>query len=159
MVMKAVCVLVGHKARGTVYFEQAGPSATTKITGEISGLTKGLHGLHVHEFGDNTNGCLSAGDHFNPEKKLHGAPTDQERHVGDLGNVTADEKGIAKIDMQDHKVSLTGPNSVIGRTLIIHENADDLGRGGHELSKSTGNAGTRIACGVIGLTGSTTARR
>lgn len=114
-------------------------------------MTKGLHGFHIHEFGDNTNGCISAGAHFNPLSKEHGSPQDNDRHVGDLGNVEADGSGIAKVQITDAMISLVGENSIIGRTLVVHADPDDLGKGGHELSKTTGNAGARIACGVIGI--------
>ncbi|XP_021380072.1 superoxide dismutase [Cu-Zn]-like [Mizuhopecten yessoensis] len=124
---------------------------TVHLTGEISGLAPGNHGFHVHEFGDNTNGCTSAGSHFNPEGKVHGAPGDEERHYGDLGNVMAGNDGVAKFDLTDKLVTLKGQHSVIGRTLVIHADVDDLGQGGHELSKTTGNAGARLACGVIGI--------
>ena len=104
------------------------------------------------QFGDNTNGCTSAGPHFNPDGCSHGAPEDPKgsRHAGDLGNVTA-EGGAAKINITDQMISLTGENSVIGRTVVVHADQDDLGKGGHELSLTTGNAGARSACGVIGI--------
>ena len=98
-----------------------------------------------------TNGCTSAGPHFNPHGKTHGAMEDEERHVGDLGNVSAGEDGVAKFDFTDKLVKLNGPLSVIGRTMVVHADQDDLGKGGVELSKTTGNAGARIACGVIGI--------
>merc|ERR1719309_1088923 len=135
---------------GTIFFEQAGESVN--VSGEITGLTDGLHGFHIHQFGDNTNGCTSAGPHFNPDGCEHGAPTDAkgERHAGDLGNVEA-AGGVAKVNISDSMISLLGENSILGRTMVIHAEVDDLGKGGHELSKSTGNAGARSACGVIGI--------
>ena len=98
-----------------------------------------------------SEGCKTAGPHFNPFDKTHGAPDREERHVGDLGNVIADENGIVLFSISDHLIKLSGPNSVIGRSFVVHSNKDDLGDGGHELSKTTGNAGGRLACGVIGL--------
>ncbi|KAL3881656.1 hypothetical protein ACJMK2_028066 [Sinanodonta woodiana] len=151
MSIKAVCVLRGDsEVKGTVKFLQEG-SGAVKITGEISGLAAGKHGFHVHEFGDNTNGCTSAGAHFNPSKQEHAGPEDASRHAGDLGNVVAGDDGVAHVNIKDSVISLTGPNSIIGRTMVIHADEDDLGRGGHELSKTTGNAGARLACGVIGI--------
>lgn len=94
---------------------------------------------------------MSAGPHFNPFGKTHGAPSDETRHVGDLGNVEADASGKVDVTITDHLVSLVGQHSVIGRAVVVHENVDDLGKGGHELSLSTGNAGGRLACGVIGI--------
>jgi len=152
MGVKGVCVLAGEKVKGTIFFEQTDAGAPVKVTGEVSGLDKGLHGFHIHEFGDNTNGCTSAGPHFNPNNKEHGAPEDSNRHVGDLGNVTADDKGVAKVNITDKQISLSGPLSILGRTVVVHADPDDLGKGGHELSKTTGNAGARLACGVIGIT-------
>ncbi|XP_054721625.1 superoxide dismutase [Cu-Zn]-like [Uloborus diversus] len=150
--MKSVCVLVGDgKVKGTIHFSQESPDSPVTVTGEISGLSKGLHGFHIHEFGDNTNGCISAGAHFNPYNKEHGSPEDEIRHVGDLGNVEAGDDGIAKVNITDKLISLTGPLSIIGRSAVVHADPDDLGRGGHELSKTTGNAGGRLACGVIGV--------
>ncbi|CUM54167.1 Superoxide dismutase Cu-Zn 1 [Debaryomyces fabryi] len=151
--VKAVAVLRGDsKINGVVNFEQASESDPTTITWEISGNdANALRGFHVHTFGDNTNGCTSAGPHFNPFSKEHGAPEDDNRHVGDLGNVTTDASGIAKGSKQDLLVKLIGQNSILGRTVVVHAGTDDLGKGGNAESKKTGNAGARPACGVIGI--------
>ncbi|CAH2355169.1 superoxide dismutase [Cu-Zn] 1 [[Candida] railenensis] len=152
--VKAVAVLRGDaKVGGTVTFEQKSESDPTFISWEISGNTpNALRGFHVHQFGDNTNGCTSAGPHFNPFQTNHGAPEDEERHVGDLGNITTDSDGVAKGTKQDLLVKLIGENSIIGRTVVVHDGTDDLGKGGHADSLKTGNAGGRPACGVIGFT-------
>lgn len=94
---------------------------------------------------------MSAGPHFNPNKKEHGAPDAAIRHAGDLGNIEADQSGSAKVKITDSQISLSGPNNILGRTVVVHADVDDLGLGGHELSKTTGNAGGRIGCGVIGF--------
>lgn len=133
---------------------QQSENGPVTVSGEITGLAPGKHGFHIHEFGDNTNGCISAGPHFNPNKKEHGAPTAQIRHVGDLGNVEAGSNGSAKVNITDSLISLSGPNNILGRTAVVHADVDDLGLGGHELSKTTGNAGGRIGCGVIGFASS-----
>ena len=132
-------------------FTQEREGAPTHIHVRLEGLTPGLHGFHVHEFGDNTNGCISAGGHFNPHGKLHGAKEDAERHLGDLGNVHAGQDGKVNMSMEDAQVVLIGPYSVIGRTMVVHADEDDLGRTAHPDSKITGNAGGRVACGVIGI--------
>ncbi|KAI9312403.1 copper/zinc superoxide dismutase [Dichotomocladium elegans] len=150
--VKAVAVLRGDSpVQGTVIFTQESENAPTTVEATITGLTKGKHGFHVHEFGDNTNGCISAGPHFNPFGKAHGAPEAEVRHVGDLGNVVADAQGNATLKVTDNQIKLIGPLSVIGRTIVVHADEDDLGLGGHELSLATGNAGDRWACGVIGV--------
>ncbi|MCY5962206.1 superoxide dismutase family protein, partial [Salmonella enterica subsp. enterica serovar 1,4,[5],12:i:-] len=134
MPIRAVAVLIGEVVSGTVYFDQDAPTSEVKVTGEVKGLTQGLHGFHIHEFGDNTNGCTSAGPHFNPENKEHGGPTDAVRHAGYLGNITAESNGVAKVNISDKMISLCGPMSIIGRTIVVHADPDDLGKGGHELS-------------------------
>eukprot|EP00735_Rhodelphis_limneticus_P008942 TRINITY_DN2407_c0_g1::TRINITY_DN2407_c0_g1_i1::g.9013::m.9013 TRINITY_DN2407_c0_g1::TRINITY_DN2407_c0_g1_i1::g.9013 ORF type:complete len:164 (-),score=50.15,sp/O73872/SODC_DANRE/61.84/1e-60,Sod_Cu/PF00080.15/7.5e-48 TRINITY_DN2407_c0_g1_i1:413-874(-) len=151
MVLKAVAYLVGASCKATVRFEQEAEDKPTTVSVEASGLKAGDHGFHIHAFGDLTNGCISAGPHFNPDNKSHGAPTDTERHVGDLGNIQADAEGNVKYTLQDSLIKLTGPRSIVGRAVVIHENVDDLGKGGHETSLTTGNAGGRLMCGVVGV--------
>ncbi len=148
--MKAICVLSGD-VHGRVTFEQQSPDHLLHIKGYVVNLPKGLHGFHVHEFGDTSNGCTSAGEHFNPLGRNHGAPNAADRHVGDLGNIEAKKSNsLTEIDKIDNVMSLFGEYSVIGRSLVIHSDRDDLGLGGHPLSKTTGNSGGRIACGIIG---------
>lgn len=100
---------------GTVTFTQENESSPTTITYEITGNDpNALRGMHIHEFGDNTNGCTSAGPHFNPFQKNHGGPTDSERHVGDLGNFETDGQGTAKGSIVDDQIKLIGPESILG---------------------------------------------
>jgi Cu-Zn family superoxide dismutase len=143
--LHAVCVLhpfPKSNTRGIIWFEQKGK--TVHVTGTVSGLTPGKHGFHVHEFGDCTDPDCSGG-HFNPTNMPHGGPDDAKRHVGDLGNIVADANGVASIDMKDSVIRLGGPSSIIGRAIIVHADPDDL------KSQPTGNAGARLACGVIGI--------
>lgn len=116
-----------------------------RITGEISGLTPGgLHGFHLHEFGDCASpDGMGVGGHFNPGGHVHAGPTSLERHFGDFGNIQADEAGVARIDLRI--AGAQGLEMVFGRGIIVHAGPDD------ENSNPTGNAGPRIACGVVGM--------
>lgn len=146
-VMNAVCVLhptAGNDISGNITFTKT--TEGIKIVADVSGLTPGKHGFHVHKFGDcSATDGTSAGGHFNPENLKHGAPTDIERHVGDLGNLEADTDGNAHYERTDTFIALSGPHSIIGRAIIVHAGEDDL------TSQPTGAAGARVACGVIGI--------
>ena len=124
-------------------------NSPTLIKGTISGLEPGEHGFHIHEYGDLSQGCESAGGHYNPDNVEHGNL--QNGHVGDLGNITANEDGIAKFTIKAERVDLIGDRSVVGRAIVVHKDVDDLGKGGDAESLKTGNAGDRLACGVIVL--------
>jgi superoxide dismutase, Cu-Zn family len=143
---KAVAILhsaSGSQVMGTVTFTQVGD--TVQVVADITGLTPGKHGFHIHEFGDcSAPDAASAGGHFNPMKKPHGAPDAAERHAGDLGNLEADSTGKAHLELKDSMLKLSGENSILGRGVIVHEKVDDW-------SQPTGNAGGRQACGVIGV--------
>jgi Cu-Zn family superoxide dismutase len=147
---KAICVFNSGSVRGVVRFSQLQGSKITKVEGEIRGLTDGLHGLHIHEWGDLSSGCESAGAHFNPFDSEHGGLHSTVRHVGDLGNITS-IGGTSRFEIFPVNLDLYGPYSIVGRSLIVHADPDDLGQGGSPLSKTTGNSGARVACGVIGL--------
>ena len=144
---KAVCVLSptkGSTVQGVITFAQR--DGAIEVAGEITGLTPGAHGFHVHEFGDcSSPDAMSTGGHFNPDKEKHGGPHDAMRHVGDLGNIQADASGKAVVHITDKLMQLSGPHSIIGRGLIVHAKADDL------KTQPTGDAGGRVACGVIGV--------
>ena len=136
------------QVKGTILFIQA-PGTTTLIKGTVTGLEPGEHGFHIHEFGDMSRGCESMGGHYNPDEVDHG--DEKEGHVGDLGNITADESGVAKVNIVSNRIELIGDRSIVGRGIVVHADKDDLGKGGDEESSKTGNAGDRLACGVITL--------
>lgn len=149
---KAIAHLDGTMGvTGNVTISQSSCTEPVFIEINVIRLTPGKHGFHIHEKGDLTDGCASTGGHYNPDKVSHGAPNDQVRHVGDLGNIVADEDGNAKTSYSDTVVSLYGARSVIGRAIVIHAEVDDLGKTNHPDSLKTGNAGGRVACGVIGI--------
>lgn len=153
---------VAGTCTGTITFTQVEENKC-KIDYEIKGLSPGKHGFHIHEKADFSDGCNSAGPHFNPYKKTHGAPGDEERHAGDLGNIEPNASGVAKGTIIDSLVKIIGPPdfSVVGRSVMVHADEDDLGLGNNDApgpppvngkaSKATGNAGARIACGKIQL--------
>ncbi|XP_076294597.1 superoxide dismutase [Cu-Zn] [Lasioglossum baleicum] len=141
----------GANVTGDLTIIQSRAGEPVKIQGTIYGLTPGLHGFHVHEKGDLRKGCTSAGPHFNPTQMDHGGPNDDERHVGDLGNIEADHEGVATIDITDSKISLSGRNSILGRAIVVHAGEDNLGEGHDEESRTTGRSGARVACGIIGV--------
>ncbi|VVC24276.1 Superoxide dismutase, copper/zinc, binding site,Superoxide dismutase, copper/zinc binding domain [Cinara cedri] len=149
---RAIVVLKGPgSVTGNVTFVQSNRAGPVTVIGMISGLTEGQHGFHVHEKGDISNGCISTGPHFNPQGKNHGGPKDESRHAGDLGNIQADNNGVAQFTYTDSMISLVGAHNILGRAVVVHADNDDLGRGGFTDSTSTGHAGSRVACGVIGI--------
>jgi len=147
-VTQAVAVLhatAGNKAHGVVRFTQEGDSV--KVVAHVEGLAPGQkHAIHVHEFGDcSAPDGTSAGGHYNPEGHQHGLPEKPMRHAGDLGNLQADSSGHAHLEITVNNISIAGmKNPIIGRGVIVHAQVDDGGQ-------PVGNAGARIACGVIGV--------
>jgi len=134
----------GNNTTGVVHFVSS--EEGIQVMADVEGLAPGLHGFHVHAYGDcSAPDGTSAGGHFNPEDMPHGAPTDDERHVGDLGNLSADETGVAHLEWTDPLLSFTGAHSIIGRAVIVHGQEDDY------TTQPTGAAGPRLACGVIGI--------
>jgi Cu-Zn family superoxide dismutase len=114
------------------------------MTATLEGLPPGEHGFHVHENGDcSAPDASSAGGHFNPTQHPHGAPEAPERHMGDLGNITADAGGKAQVTRTFTGVQLDGDNGIVGKAVIVHAAPDDF------KTQPTGNAGARLACGVI----------
>ena len=134
----------GNKAFGEATFEEVDGKVRVIV------FTQGLgpdreHGFHIHEAGDCSSGDgMSAKGHFNPLGKPHGAPASAERHAGDLPALKAGKDGRAKLDVSVDTITVRpGPASIVGRGLIIHADPDDY------KTQPTGNAGARIACGVI----------
>ena len=137
--------------KGIVEFEEKGTKVVIKGNLKSTKYKNSSHGIHIHEAGDLSEKCMGACGHFNPYNKQHGGPTSKERHVGDLGNIRFDARGVAKFRMEDSLVKLRGTKAnVIGRSVVIHEDMDDLGMGNHNDSLTTGHAGKRITCAVIG---------
>lgn len=135
----------GNEASGVVTFTKVDDGV--RVHAVISGLQPGqLHGFHVHEFGDcRADDALSAAGHFNPTDMPHGGPADTHRHLGDLGNLPADDNGIATLEYTDLQLVLSGEHSIVGYGVIVHRDRDDL------VSQPVGDAGPRIGCGVIGV--------
>jgi superoxide dismutase, Cu-Zn family len=145
--LRAVAILhptQGDNVSGKVTFTEVEDGV--RVEADVSGLSPGKHGFHVHEFGDcSAPDASSAGGHFNPTHERHGGADSLERHVGDMGNIEADASGNAKLTYLDHYMSLANDKlSIIGRAVIVHAKADDL------KSQPAGDSGDRIACGVIG---------
>lgn len=132
----------GNNARGTVTFTQQ--SDGIRVVAHLTGLPAGTHGFHIHEKGDcSAPDGSSAGGHFNPMSMPHGGPEAAQHHEGDLGNIVADSTGTATYDRVLAFLGLNGPTSIVGRSVVVHLDADDL------TSQPAGNSGPRIACGVI----------
>ena len=147
-VQQAIAVLhptAGQHCHGVVRFTQEGDSV--KVVADLEGLNANQkHAFHIHQYGDcSAPDATSAGGHYNPEGHQHGLPDAQSRHAGDLGNVQADADGKAHYEITVSNVSIMGHmNPILGRGVIVHAKVDDGGQ-------PVGNAGARIACGVIGV--------
>lgn len=133
------------KVKGQVTFLEE--TEGVRVTANIEGLTPGKHGFHIHEKGDcSAADFTSAGGHFNPAAAKHGSPTDPEHHAGDFGNLEANEQGVARFERVFQWLTFKGTNSILNKAVIVHEKADDM------VTQPTGNAGGRLACGVIQMT-------
>ena len=134
----------GNKAFGEATFEQVGDKVRIIVFTQNLPPEREL-GFHIHEAGDCSSGDgMSAKGHFNPHGKPHGNPQSGERHAGDLPSLKVEKNGRAKLDVTVDGISIgSGPGNIVGRGLIIHAQADDY------KTQPTGNAGARLACGVI----------
>jgi Cu-Zn family superoxide dismutase len=159
LLLLAGCASIGAGSSGTaVALESRSGSSVTgslkladskaglRISGEVRGLAPGSeHGFHIHDKGDcSAPDASSAGGHFNPAGAPHGRMGSGAHHAGDMPNIKADAKGVAKVDQTVAGVSLAaGPNGAAGRALVVHRDPDDYS------SQPAGNAGPRVACGVV----------
>jgi Cu-Zn family superoxide dismutase len=131
----------GSSVTGLITFTKTG--SEVHLVGDIENLKPGKHGFHIHEKGDcSAPDASSAGGHFNPTHQHHGGPATPERHVGDLGNIEPDTSGKVHFDWTG-KMSLSDADSIIGKSVVVHEKEDDL------KTDPAGNSGARVACGVI----------
>lgn len=132
-------------AKGTVHFTELG-DGSVEVDVDLTGVSHGTHGFHIHDKGDCGDNGNAAGGHFNPNAAQHGAPNAASHHSGDFGNVEADANGNVKTKFTTRAITLSpSSTSAIGHAVILHGNPDDL------TTQPTGNAGPRIACGVVTL--------
>lgn len=147
---QAVAVIhptAGNKVEGVVRFIPA-EQGKVRVLADLHGLQpNSKHGFHIHEYGDcSAPDASSAGGHFNPEHHPHAGPNTENRHAGDFGNIQADAKGNAHLDMTVDNITIgSGKDAILGRAVVVHGKADDL------KSQPSGDAGPRIGCGVIGV--------
>ena len=146
----AVAVLApraDNEASGTITFTET--EGGVEIVADIARVSPGLHGIHLHEKGDcSAADFTSTGGHFNPTDAPHGSPEDAVRHAGDFGNIEIGEDGVGRLVLMSDMLTVAeGPNTVVGRAVILHEGEDDL------ESQPTGAAGGRLACGIVRLAG------
>merc|ERR1711974_482859 len=153
---KGTCMLQAdprstQPVKGLILFTQK-PGQKIIIHVNISGLNPVAqgspsesfeHGIHVHEFGDINGGCASAGGHYNPRGVNHGGPTADVRHPGDFGNLVQSPDGVIDTVFTDPMATMFGPESIIGRSIVLHAGQDDLGLVDNDGSRANGNAGAR----------------
>lgn len=144
---KGICVMQcgkGHR-HGVIFLYQH--DSYVELDAYIEDVSPGYHGFHVHNSGNVTCGADSLCDHYNPKGKTHGGLDEKESHAGDLGNLYANDERIINARIYCNKFTLS---EVFGRSLILHQDEDDLGRGAFEDSLITGHSGKRILWGIIG---------
>ena len=149
--VKLIAVFQNKLKNSYITFTQETPKTEVVVNGNIKHLKKGKHGFHIHEKGNLTKtDCSKCEGHWNPTNKQHGGRDNKNSHAGDFGNITANEHNESKFYFTTNKITLFGKYSIIGRSVIIHEDEDDLGLGDFPDSLTTGHSGVRIDCAVIG---------
>ena len=155
MCSQGIAIFNEDKIKGSVIFHQCKGDKSSNVIFDLYGMEPNKErAIHVHTYGDMSNGCKSLGGHWNPTGQTHGTIHEKgmPRHAGDLiNNFKTDSRGRFKFSYRDDMIKVSGSNSIIGRSVVIHDGIDDLGLGGNEESLITGNAGARFACAVIGL--------
>ena len=145
MASATVAPTANQTAKGTVHFAELG-DGSAEVSVDLTNVPAGVHGFHIHDKGDCGDNGNAAGGHFNPTNTQHGAPTAPAHHGGDFGNVTADANGNVKTKFTTRSITISpSSSSAVGHAVILHGNPDDL------VTQPTGNAGPRIACGVVTL--------
>jgi len=157
MIASATLYLAGDLSQtvGTITFTQESCDSSVVINGSIDKIPpnnpNGQFGFHVHELGTLEGNCTACSGHYNPTDGTHGAPWNDTRHNGDLGNVNFTKGNSIQVSFSDSVIQLTGDYSILGRTLVLHAGTDDYGMDGtNNESALTGDAGARFACGIIG---------
>ncbi len=134
----------GSKAGGTVVFSRSNKGIEILIN--VNDVSRGNHGIHIHEKGDcSAEDASSAGEHFNPTKQKHGAPH-TAAHAGDFGNISVASSGVGVLKfviLKNQLPAWDGGKALIGKSIVLHADPDDL------KTDPSGNSGARIACGVI----------
>ncbi|EGC29163.1 hypothetical protein DICPUDRAFT_43246 [Dictyostelium purpureum] len=164
--MRAVCVIKGENIDGNIFFNQINKESPVYIEGIINGLKPGIHAFQINHFGDLTNGCVSTGGYFNPNinnkelsliSKAQPPTFTRNRRIflGDLGNIVTNENGRTLIHIKDNLISLFGENSVIGRSIVIHDDPNELFRTGNGIYNGNNNNNLNLinglGCGIIGI--------
>ena len=164
----AVALFNNNNVKGSIIFTQFDPKQRVNVKFNLYSLKPNVvRAIHIHEYGDEREGCTSLGGHWNPFNKTHGTILlpELERHAGDLiNNITPDANGIFIEEYNDELLNLFGDvnTTIIGRSVVIHDGVDDLGLGGlnedgsvdfekFKTSLENGNAGSRMACAIIGI--------
>lgn len=143
--MTALAPMGSSTAQGTVHLQEL-KDGGVEVKVDLTGVPPGVHGFHVHEFGNCADNGNAAGGHFNPTSMPHSSPDAASHHAGDFGNVTAGANGEVHTSFITRSITVSpGQNSAVGKAIILHANPDDL------VTQPTGNAGGRIACGVVSL--------
>lgn len=167
--INAIAKFDSKNVKGVVKFHQCPKQKGSRVYIDLYGLPSNQpRAIHVHEYGDEREGCKSLGGHWNPHGKTHGTilVDGMPRHAGDLiNNILPNDEGVFKYDYFDPLINLAGniDESIIGRSVVIHDGVDDFGFGGVDNegniinrkvrmdSLKTGNAGSRMACAIIGI--------